>query len=209
MTSYLNTVHLKSSRSLLLGLLITNMVLYVILIPLSLFAEPWSAVISVPVILVYYIIETSCFFGCQAYNWPCTLTFRIIWALHDFSYFITYAVNAAYYGYYKDNYYHNIYYQYFVYDVCCCVFFFATFGIGIAIMCTFSVFPNPCNTVTPGQIVVPVQQVQSQPVVFVQNPNPLYGYNHQPVQYVTRTPVQPIVFQNQQPVSRVTMLPVA
>ena len=104
-TPKLNSPELRPIRRNLFGLLVVNFLIYVtILIPLSLNADPDTAVYSVAIIAGYYILEGSLFFGCQAYNWPCTLTFRIIWALHDFAYFITNAWLAAYY---KGTYYPN------------------------------------------------------------------------------------------------------
>ena len=103
-TLKLNAPELRPLRRLLLGLLVVNFLIYAaVLIPLSLNADPISAVISVAIIAGYYILEGSLFFGCETYNWPCTLTFRIIWVLHDFAYFITYANASAWYkGKYLD-----------------------------------------------------------------------------------------------------------
>ena len=104
-TPKLNSPELKPLRGALLGLLVVNFLIYVaILIPLSLNANPDTAVYSVAIIAGYYILEGSLFFGCQAYNWPCTVTFRVFWILHDFAYFVTYAVLAAEIKYYKEKY---------------------------------------------------------------------------------------------------------
>ena len=48
-----------------------------------------------PIIAVYSTLEVCLFFGCQKYNWPLTLTFRILFVLHDLAYFITYALLAV------------------------------------------------------------------------------------------------------------------
>ena len=90
----------------LLGLLVVNFLVYVaVLIPLSLKAPPDisnplklqvpTPIFTIPIIAGYYILEGSLFFGCRAFIWPFTLTFRIIWMLHDFTYFFTYAVEAS------------------------------------------------------------------------------------------------------------------
>ena len=80
---------------------------------------------SVSIIAVHNIIEVSLFFGCQKYNWPCTLTFRIIFVIHDFAWFIRYAINV-----------------YYTFDIACCVLFFVTTSIGIAILVLYSRFPK-------------------------------------------------------------------
>ena len=97
-TLKLNAPELRPLRRLLLGLLVVNFLIYAaFLIPLSLYADPISAVYSVGIIACYYILEGSLFFGCDTYNWPCMLTFRIILVLHDFAYFIAYAYVSAWY----------------------------------------------------------------------------------------------------------------
>merc|ERR1712131_306195 len=90
---------LKSTKRAIGALIITNCLIYCpILITLTLYCYALDfAAYSVALIVAYNIIEASCFFGCDAYNWPCTLTFRIIWLLHDFAYFLTFAVFAPYY----------------------------------------------------------------------------------------------------------------
>ena len=104
-TPKLDSPKLKPLRRTLLGLLVVNFLIYVtILIPLSLNAMPGAAVYSIAIIAGYYILEGSLFFGCQTYNWPCTVTFRVIWVLHDFIYFITYAVSASNIKSYEEKY---------------------------------------------------------------------------------------------------------
>merc|ERR1712131_113406 len=140
---------LKSTKRAIGALIITNCLIYCpILITLSLYWYQLDfAAYSVALIVAYNIIEASCFFGCDAYNWPCTLTFRIIWLLHDFAYFITFAIFASNYHwrwdpegykncteYYCDD-YKYIYecnycerYRTFPFMISCCIFFLVTFG---------------------------------------------------------------------------------
>ena len=163
----------KCERIALLSLIILNFVFYsVFLIWFPVASGYIYAVYSVPIISVYYIIEASCFFGCKLYSWAATCTFRIFWILHDFAYFVTYAVIAASYSsrYYEKS-----------YLIATCVFFWLVFCIEIAILCVFSKLPgNYCcySPVYPQQIVVqPPVMVQQQPrVVQVINPAPSYGH---------------------------------
>ena len=86
---------LSSTKKVLGLLIITNCVFYGTLIPIILSADTFEfAVYSIAIILGYNILEALLFFGCQSYNWPCTLTFRIIWVLHDFACFITFVIAA-------------------------------------------------------------------------------------------------------------------
>ena len=97
-TPKLYSPELRKLRILLIGLLVVNFSTYVVILILSSLTDMLNtALYSTPIITGYYILEGSFFFGCQAYNWPCTLTFRIILLLHDFAYFITYALFAAFY----------------------------------------------------------------------------------------------------------------
>ena len=184
-----NSSEQKSTKGAILALIITNCIIYgPILIPLSLCSYYLAfAVYSVAIILAYNIIEASCFFGCDAYNWPCTLTFRIIWILHDFAYFITFAVYASY----TDG------GQRFPFLVSCCIFFFVTFGINIATLVLFSKLPRSlcCGQLQVQPIIInlngqnyDMQNVQNQGPATVQTgvPRttvhaPAYGpvpYNH-------------------------------
>ena len=222
-----NSPWTTQTRILLLSLLITNMVLYGVLIPTTLFADPWDAVITVSIILLYYIIEVSCFFG-NVYNWSVTLTFRIIWLVHDLSYLIVYAVCAA-----RSRKYYGI-------NIACAVFFSLTFVVGIAIICTYSrfnrVFPRQFpNNQPSSQREVPRQAanrtvtdqtLQNQTHQHccnnhncchnqnLQHYNSYNQYNHQnpgqyPVQYVNQTPSQPVVVvQQQEPASRRSPSPI-
>ena len=101
----LNSSELKPIRKKLFGLLVVNFLIYAtILVPFTLHARPDTALYSVTSIAGYHIVEGVLFFGFQEYNWPCTLMFRVTWVLHDFAYFIAYAVKAADIKYYKDKY---------------------------------------------------------------------------------------------------------
>merc|ERR1712242_88760 len=123
-----------------------------------------GAAYSVPIILAYNIIEASCLFGFDAYNWSCTLTFRMIWVLHDFAYFITFAVFLSVLDIHSrwdpeeyercivehcnNDYYNEFYCQEcnshreFPFVVSCCILFFVTFGINIATVVMFSKLPQ-------------------------------------------------------------------
>ena len=89
------------------------------------------AAYSVALIVAYNIIEALCFFGWDAYNWPCTLTFRIILHLHDFAYVITFAIYAAF----NDQ-------EIFPLKVSCCFFFLVTFGFNVATIFMYSKLPR-------------------------------------------------------------------
>ena len=173
-----HSIKYKRERIALLSLIIVNFVFYsVFLIWFPVASGYIYAVYSVPIIAVYYIIESSCFFGCNMYSWAATCTFRIFWLIHDFSYFVTYAVMASRSYYCYDDYWYKCYKK--SYLIATCVFFWLVFCIGIAIICIFSKLPgNYCcySPVYPQQIVVqPPAMVQQQPqVVQVMNPAP-YG----------------------------------
>ena len=135
----------------------------------------------------------NCCRGC--YNWPTTLTFRIIWLLGDVSYFSMNAVQANYSKYnkdrycpgsgsYWDEYYCDKYTRYFGFDITCTLLFLAASGIGIGMIVAFSKFPKNCccgyNNTYPTQTVVvggqpqPMQTVQRMPngqLMVIQNPN--------------------------------------
>ena len=185
----LDSPEFSYKRKALLGLIITNSIIYgAALIPLVL--NVWNLeypIISIPIILFYNILEVSLFFGCQAYNWPCTLTFRILWVLHDFSYFITYGASIAYFylNWEPDVYYCDftscIDHPYvcedskylckearsFPFAVSSSFFFLVTFSLGIAILVVFSRFPKygccgPSPQVQPAVVNVNGQTYQMQ-----------------------------------------------
>merc|ERR1712150_16198 len=163
---------LLKSRQVLLGLTVGQILIYLtLLIPLPLYTRFDFVLYSVAIIAGYNILEVSLFFGCQKYNWPCTLTFRIVFAIHDFAYFITYAVFAAdYYGYYYyDKEENKLICDYWKQDYCpelldeypdeikncryyyecsgpftlaSCIIFVLAFANGVAILCIYSKFPK-------------------------------------------------------------------
>ena len=94
-TPKLTSPELRKLRRLLIGLLVVNFLNYVAILISSWRTDIGTPIFSIPIIAGYYILEGSLFFGCQEYNWPCTFIFRIIWILHDFAYFITFALFAA------------------------------------------------------------------------------------------------------------------
>ena len=52
-------------------------------------------VISVPVLILYALIEVALFFGCQKFSFALSLSFRIIFMLHDAGYGIYESVEAS------------------------------------------------------------------------------------------------------------------
>ena len=143
------------------------------------------------------------------YNWPCTLTFRIIFLFHDFAYFITYALIS---GFSAD----EEYFESQCHGTSCthevsCFFFLSTFAIGIGILVTYSKFPKyGCSCYEPSVIMINDQMVQMQTVTtqgqnqhfyVVQNPNQVNSQTHstfvltQPTQVVN----QPVVVQQTAP----------
>ena len=154
----LTSPEFHSKRKVLGVLIITNCLFYAALIPLVL-SVIWRefAAYSIAIILGYNILEALLFFGCQTYNWPCTLTFRIIWVLHDLAYLLTFAVDSDYYyadfndeDYQvfcdKDSYYYDSslckVVRSFIFAVTSCVIYFVTICLGVAIMVTYSKFPK-------------------------------------------------------------------
>ena len=134
--------------------------------------------------MLYNIIEIALFFGCQMYNWPCTLTFRIIFLCHDFAYFITYALVS---GFTAD----EEYFESQCHDTSCtlevsCFFFLSTFAVGIGILVTYSKFPKygcscfvePPVTMISGQMIqmqTATTQGSNQPFYVVQNAHQVNG----------------------------------
>ena len=175
-TPKLNSPELRKLRRLLIGSLFVNFLNYVAILISSWIIDLYIPFFSIPIIAVYYILEGSLFFGRQAYNWPCTLTFRVIWVLHDLAYYITFALSAAFdvMDGYTDIFYVRI-------SLALALFFLFTFGLGIGIIVAFSKFPRlGCchqtivqNFVVSGQT-YPMQLTQQMPngqLVVVQNPN--------------------------------------
>ena len=118
--------------------------------------------------ILHDIIEIVLFFGCQMYNWPCTLIFRIVFALHDFAY-----LTVAYDGR-----------------------FLITLTIGLLILVTYSNFPSSCYEPSVMMIndqMVPMQTVttqgQNQHFYVVQNPNQV---NSQTLTQPTQVASQPV-----------------
>ena len=146
-------------------------------------------------ILILFTPDQECCQGCCAgccrgcFNWPTSLTFRIILLLNDFAFFVIYAIKAGNDKKLKDRYcggsrgYYDCawYTEYFSYSMASTMLFLAAFGIDIAIIVAFSKFPkNGCccdnapQTVIVGGQVQPMQTVQRMPngqVMMMQNPN--------------------------------------
>ena len=155
----LTSPELSSTRikSVLGCLIFTNCMFYGVLIASVLFS--WSlefASYSIAIVLGYNILEAVLFFGFQVYNWPCTLVFRIMWVIHDFAYFVTFAVGASWYkdGFYNEEDYEDCWKnETDYYETSWCkhvrshpfvvvsyLIFFVTICLGIAIMVTYSKF---------------------------------------------------------------------
>ena len=125
---------------------------------------------------MYNTIELVRFFGIEKYNWLCTLTFRIAFVLHDFGYFITYAVAAAVAigisGDYEDQCQqgNDDYCRRAVsgpFTIATCVLFVVTTAIGVAILIAYSQFPKHggscCESQSPVMMlngpIIPMQTV--------------------------------------------------
>ena len=136
--------------------------------------------------------QGCCGSGCGGcYNWPTTLTFRIIWLVHDLAYFIIYSLN----GYWTR------------FDIVCTALFLIALGIGIGIIVAFSKFPKKCccssnetfqtQALAVGGQPQPIQVVQQLPngqLVVVQNPN--LGINNPNYVIVQQPQVIPISVSN-------------
>ena len=177
---------------------------------------------KVPIIVIYTIIEISLFFGCQKYNWPCTATFRIIFVIHDFGYFLTYAAVAgtSYYKRYKkdcdyckanydcdpDDYYYCTRVKEYQMDIASCVCFLITFAIGITILVIYAQFsksgcscccccqPEPEIILANGQMIQMQTVGQTVPVVNQQL-------------YFPQNQINPALVQQPQLVQQVVMQP--
>merc|ERR1712227_556336 len=198
----------KVARQALLGMMVSLILIYaVFLIWLPVVGNLPDPVYTVPIFAAYNIIEAALLFGCNQFSYCTMLTLRIICALHDASYFITFAVKAS-----KAYVYPDVectdssrYYNCRSYMIASCFFFGAATCLEIAIMMVYGRLPRqdcccPYENVTPAQVIIPAQTVyQTRPVVQVQTvntvqtvqtvPQPVYqGY---PIQEVARPPVPP------------------
>ena len=81
----------KSKKQLLLGFTVLNFCVNLgTSICLFYFLRFWDLqTYTVPFILIFYLAESYLLFLYQTYNWPFTLTFRIIFLIHDLAFFIT------------------------------------------------------------------------------------------------------------------------
>ena len=100
----LDSHELRSTKKVLLSLLCVNFVLYLAQIPVSLNSGVLVnlQIFSIPIICAYYLIEGLLFFLCGIYNWPLTLTFRIVWLLSDL--FIIFIYSHTYSQHGNDDY---------------------------------------------------------------------------------------------------------
>ena len=205
----INSDKYLQERRAFLGLLVTNFLFYLVfLIWFPVESKYNYPIYSVPIIAAYYIAEGCAFFGCQAYSWAASLTFRILFLLHDFSYFVTYAVMSSKTGdqnypsydwywecnlpefsdQYDDDYcrrnpqssrYCLCYSK--PYLIASCVFFFFVLAIGIVIICVLAKFPQDCCGPSP------------QPAVMMQPVRPVHIVNGQPLQVQPNYVVQQTV----------------
>ena len=92
----INSDKYVKERIAYLTLLSVNFIFYaVFLIWLPVESQYNFPIYSVPIIAAFYVAEGGAFFGCQGYSWAASVTFRILFLIHDFSYFVTYAVLGA------------------------------------------------------------------------------------------------------------------
>ena len=114
------------TRQIILGLTVSLILNYlVILLPLDLSALGLIA-FAVPFPAFYNIVECSCFFGCKQFSYCSVLTFRIIFVLSDFGFFITYCVWGGYGATY----------------VACIVFLLFAMCLNVTIMVLFGRLPR-------------------------------------------------------------------
>ena len=130
-----DSTELQSTRRLLLGLIIINVILYTFQIPLSLLTGWTLGWVFYPGILIYYLLEGWWFFGRKSFNWPAFLTFRVMWAIHDLVVAIILPFKTQLASQIEDS---TIAAPIFV----SLFLFLITFGIGIAIMYFYSKFKS-------------------------------------------------------------------
>ena len=203
----INSDKYVKERIAYLTLLSVNFIFYaVFLIWLPVESQYNFPIYSVPIIAAFYVAEGGAFFGCQGYSWAASVTFRILFLIHDFSYFVTYAVLGAKTGNYKnpgvwhwdcnepgykDEYDDDYCWWYPWYCHCynksyliaSCVFFFFVLAIGIVIICVLAKFPQDCCG-------------SSQQPVIMQAVHPVHMVNGQPVQVQPNYVVQQTVPMN-------------
>ena len=96
----LDLPELRSTKKVLLSLFCVNFLLYLAQIPVSLNSGALAhiQILSIPIICAYYLVEGILFFVCGTYNWPITLTFRIVWLLYDLFIIVLYSLAYSQHG---------------------------------------------------------------------------------------------------------------
>ena len=90
-----NYAKYRRKKILQFTFLVFNLAIYSGLIPLLLNTRDKLALYSVSFIIGYYVCESFLIFCIKGYNWPCTLSFRILMTMHDTGYGIFYAFCAS------------------------------------------------------------------------------------------------------------------
>ena len=117
---------MSRDKRMLKGLIGLNIIIYVaLLIPLALNSYTSVAVCSLPLVALFNIVDFVALNN-ELFNWPCIVIIRIVIILHDFAYFVTYAVYYA-------NHYH-----YYRCTLATSICFSFTFALGIAILFAYS-----------------------------------------------------------------------
>ena len=153
----------------LLRLIVSNCIIYTTSLVLSFGAILGIiTLISIPLIITYYLVEASLLYSCNLYNKPTALTFRIIFILHDAVISVIYVVNFFLEGYF--------------YDLVTGLLLISSCGVGIAIIVELSKLPsNGCSTEETTQnrysqqesnlktIIIDGQTYQLKPTAQIQN----------------------------------------
>merc|ERR1739848_929858 len=99
MCNFENDPHGKT-KTHILWLNVTLIIIYFALMMMDI-GSMLMFVFYVWIPLLYNIIDMSVFFGCKQFNWPTTISFRIIFILADVSFALTYASIAT--GWYRES----------------------------------------------------------------------------------------------------------
>ena len=151
------------TRQIILGLTISIVVNYLlIIIPLDVFSYTPLLIYSVPIIAFYNIVECICFYGCKQFSFCLVLTFRIIFLLHDFAYFIPYCIWSS------DWYYER------GFNIAIVIFLVVAMGLNITIMVFYGKLPRydscccaPPTVVTQGPVQYTTGPIQQPYVIQV------------------------------------------
>ena len=108
----------------------------------ALVTDMWSICFSAPILMLYNIVEVSCFGCCQQFSWITSLSCRLLCMLHDVSYFAISGMQLFYDSYY------------FSRAMMICFLFAVALGLQVTILIFYSRLPRlPCcyseNSVQP------------------------------------------------------------